>query len=65
MLRARNAELDLQENERGTIMKAKAALEDELLALKQAQAQSQATRSKAEQDLEFEQEVRRAAALRQ
>merc|ERR1719482_1526855 len=44
-------------------MEAKQALEDELLALKSQQAESHATRSKAEQDLEFEQEVRRAAAL--
>lgn len=56
-LRARNAELDLQENERHTIMQAKADLEEELLRIKQEQASAVAVRSKAEQDLEFEQEV--------
>jgi len=44
-------------------MEAKASLEEELINLKSQQAEAVATRSKAEQDLEFEQEVRRAAAL--
>merc|ERR1719181_675944 len=44
-------------------MEAKKALEDELLQLRSSQATAEATRNKAEQDLSFEQEVRRAAAL--
>merc|ERR1712166_475252 len=61
-IKSRNADLDLKENERSTVLEAKRALEEELLELKAEHAEAQRVKAKAEQDLSFEQEVRRAAA---
>jgi len=62
-LREMNEQLNLQENERRTIMEAKAHLEEEVTTLKGQYAEAGVVADKAEKDLEFEQEVRRAAAM--
>eukprot|EP00658_Telonema_sp_P-2_P029240 TRINITY_DN2226_c0_g1_i2.p1 TRINITY_DN2226_c0_g1~~TRINITY_DN2226_c0_g1_i2.p1 ORF type:complete len:555 (+),score=191.75 TRINITY_DN2226_c0_g1_i2:2-1666(+) len=61
-LKSRNADVDLKDNERSTVLEAKLKLENELLELKAVRGEAEAKRKKAEQDLTFEQEVRRAAA---
>eukprot|EP00656_Telonema_subtile_P040026 TRINITY_DN450_c0_g1_i1.p1 TRINITY_DN450_c0_g1~~TRINITY_DN450_c0_g1_i1.p1 ORF type:complete len:515 (+),score=200.93 TRINITY_DN450_c0_g1_i1:137-1681(+) len=61
-IKNRGNDMDLKENERNTVLEAKGKLEDDLLKLKAGHGEEQQKRQKAEQDLTFEQEVRRAAA---